>query len=62
MDYLSKQCRTSFIPGQNLSVDEAMIKYKGRSQIKQCMPKKPIKRGFKIWMLANFDSGYVINI
>ena len=23
------------------------------------MPKKPIKRGFKIWMIADSDSGYV---
>ena len=60
MTYLSKQCRTLFTPGQDLAVDEAMIKYKGRSSIKQYMPKKPIKRGFKIWMLADSDSGYVI--
>ena len=27
--------------------------------MKQYMPKKPIKRGFKIWMRAESKSGYV---
>ena len=35
------------------TVDEAMIKFKGRSKIKQYLPKKPIKRGIKVWILAD---------
>ncbi|XP_047101014.1 serine/threonine-protein phosphatase 6 regulatory ankyrin repeat subunit B-like [Schistocerca piceifrons] len=30
-----------------------MIKFKGRSSIKQYLPKKPIKRGYKVWVLAD---------
>ena len=37
-----------------------MIKYEGRSSIKQYMPNKPIKRGFKIWMLADSETGYAL--
>ncbi|VDI11982.1 Hypothetical predicted protein [Mytilus galloprovincialis] len=37
-------------PKQNQTVDEAMVKYKGRFSIKQYMPGKPIKRGMKVWM------------
>ena len=59
MKYLSAKCLELFTPGQDLAVDEAMVKYKGRSSIKQDMPKKPIKRGFNIWMIADSDSGYV---
>ena len=29
-----------------------MISFKGRSSLKQYMPKKPIRRGYKVWMLA----------
>ena len=29
--------------------DEAMIKFQGRSSLKQYMPKKPIKRGIKVY-------------
>lgn len=36
---------------QVLSIDESMVKFKGRSTLKQFMPQKPIKRGYKIWML-----------
>lgn len=57
LTYISQKCGGLFVPGQNLAVDEAMVKYKGRSSIKQYMPKKPIKRGFKIWMIADSKSG-----
>ena len=29
--------------------------------MKQCMPKKPIKRGFKIWCLCDSQNGYAYN-
>ena len=48
LTYISSKFQELFNPGRDLSVDEAMVKYKGRSSIKQYMPKKPIKRGFKI--------------
>jgi len=35
-----------------------MIKFKGRSSMKQYMPMKPIKRGYKIWERAD-DYGYI---
>ena len=40
-----------------LSIDESMILFKGRHSIKQYNPKKPIKRGYKPWMIADTD-GY----
>lgn len=56
---LSQNFKNNFHPGQILAVDESMIKFKGRSSLKQYMPKKPIKRGYKLWMLAD-KSGYVV--
>lgn len=44
---------------ENVSIDESMIKFKGRSSLKQYLPKKPIKRGFKVWTLADSKNGYV---
>lgn len=41
---------------QMLSVDEQLVPFKGRSQIKQYMPNKPHKRGFKVFALCD-DSG-----
>lgn len=36
---------------QELTTDESMAKFKGRSTLKQYMPQKPIKKEYKIWML-----------
>ena len=38
-----------------------MIKFKGRSSIKQYLPLKPIKRGYKVWCLCDPITGYLFN-
>ena len=35
-----------------------MIPFQGRSTIKQYLPLKPIKRGIKVWVLADSHNGY----
>lgn len=50
-----------YAPSKCLSVDEAMIPFKGRSSMKQYMPKKPVKRGFKVWVVADSRNGYFLN-
>ena len=52
-------CMSTYNPSVNMSVDEAMISFKGRSSIKQYMPKKPTKRGIKVWMRSDSLNGYV---
>lgn len=42
----------------NYAVDEAMIKFLGTSSLKQYLPKKPISRGMKVWVLADSSCGY----
>ncbi|XP_060880005.1 piggyBac transposable element-derived protein 4-like [Metopolophium dirhodum] len=51
-----------YCPSRYLAVDESMVAYKGRSTMKQYMPMKPIKRGFKIWALADSYSGFLLNL
>ena len=46
-------------PRRELSVDEAMIGFKGRLNFKRYMPGKPTKWGIKVWELANSSNGYV---
>lgn len=41
------------------SIDESMIRFKGRSHMKQYMPKKLIKRGYKCWARADSCTGYL---
>jgi hypothetical protein len=47
------------VSSSSQSVDEAMIKFKGRSSIKQYMPMKPIKRGYKAWVRSDSRTGYL---
>ena len=41
------------------SIDEAMVKFQGRSCLKQYMPAKPIKWGIKVWCRADAHNGYL---
>lgn len=43
---------------REVSVDESIILFKGRSSIKQYNPMKPIKRGYKLWCLAD-QNGFI---
>jgi hypothetical protein len=42
-------------PGQHLTLDEAMAAFKGRAHIKQYIPSKPHKWGYKIYCLSSED-------
>lgn len=42
-------------------IDEAMIKFKGRSCPKQFQSLKSTKRGYKVWVLAESTTRYVYN-
>jgi hypothetical protein len=50
---------TQYVPHKEVAIDEAMIKFKGRSSLKQYMPMKPIKRGIKMWCRADGINGYL---
>ena len=51
----------SYRPNRELSVDEAMVLFKGRTSMKQYMPQKTVKRGYKVWCLCDAINGYVYN-
>ena len=59
IDYLNKEFQAQCVETLSQSLDEAMILFKGRSSIKQYMPLKPTKRGYKVWVRADSRSGYV---
>ena len=61
MDPVIRSFKEMFIPQQQLSIDEAMISYKGRLSFLQYLPKKPKKWGMKAWALADSKLGYIYN-
>ncbi|XP_052751521.1 piggyBac transposable element-derived protein 3-like [Galleria mellonella] len=60
IDALNKKFQECYYGTRELSVDESMIKFKGRSVLKQYLPAKPIKRGYKLWCLAD-QRGFIKN-
>lgn len=51
--------KDKYNPGRELAIDEAMIPFKGRNIMKQYIKDKPVKWGFKAWILAT-PKGYVL--
>ena len=58
IEHLSERFEDVYKPTQNVAVDEAMIKFQGRSSLKQYMPMKPVKWGIKVWVLGDSSNGY----
>ena len=46
---------------ENLSIDEQMVPFKGRSSLKQYLPKKPHKWGYKVFVLSG-NSGFAYDL
>ncbi|XP_055911774.1 piggyBac transposable element-derived protein 3-like [Eupeodes corollae] len=61
IEYLNEKFGTAYHGRRQLSVDESMILFKGRSSMKQYNPMKPVKRGYKLWCLAD-QYGYIKKI
>ena len=59
IDHIQQACLKCYNGSQKQSIDEAMIAFKGRSCMKQYMPNKPTKRGFKVWVRSDSKCGYI---
>ena len=59
IDYLNERFRENYTSYGNDTIDETMIKFKGRLGFRQYMPAKPIKWGIKVWSLAESTTGYL---
>ena len=58
INHLSVKFSELYHPHKEVAVDEAMVKFQGRSSLKQYMPMKPVKRGIKVWVLGDSHTGY----
>ena len=54
---VKQNCSAFWSPSSHLAIDESMILYGGRTKHKVKLLNKPIKEGYKVWVLR--DGGYV---
>ena len=59
MEKVSERFLSLYNPHCENSMDEAMLRFEGRSSLKQYMPAKPVKRGIKVWCRADAHNGYL---
>ena len=57
----SKNLRSSYIPSEQLTIDEQLLTFKGRCPFKVYIPSKPGKYGIKIWAACDAKNGFVCN-
>ncbi|CAH1997315.1 unnamed protein product [Acanthoscelides obtectus] len=57
---IKDRCRKYFVPEEDLSFDESMVKYYGKHSCKQFLRGKPIRFDYKIWCL-NTTMGYLVD-
>lgn len=59
MDLLLVRFQALYEVNSFVTVDESMVKYKGRLGFRQYLPMKPVKWGIKVWVMAESKTGYV---
>ena len=61
IDNIRQSFKEHYGPHEHISVDKAMIPFKGRLSFKQYMKDKPVKFGIKMWVLADSVTAYCHN-
>lgn len=51
-----------FNPGENVTIDEKLVGFRGKCPFRQYMPNKPAKYGITFWVLCDSINTYVWNI
>ncbi|CAL9702718.1 unnamed protein product [Knipowitschia caucasica] len=62
LNYLTSRFQTLYEVNGTVSVDESMIKFRGRLSFSQYLPMKPTKWGIMVWVMAESSTGYVTNV
>ena len=61
VDQLLESFKKHFYPSRNICVDESMIGTKSRISFHQYIRNKPKKWGVKVFILADSETGYILN-
>ena len=62
LDSIVEAVKSEYRPSKNVSIDEAMIPFKGRLSLKQYISLKPVKRGIKVWECADSSNSFICDL
>ena len=57
-EYINQNLKKYYLPGENLTIDEQLVPFRGRVSFKQYLPSKPDKYGMKIWWICDSKTSY----
>ncbi|KAM3601541.1 uncharacterized protein V6R79_014643 [Siganus canaliculatus] len=57
-DFFTEQLPLMYNPGEDVCVDEQLVRYRGRCPFRQYMPKKPARYGIKMWVTCDVKTSY----
>lgn len=60
-DQFIYKCGTHYAPGENLTVDEQLLGFRGRCGFRMYIANKPAKYGLKLAMACDAESKYMLN-
>ncbi|XP_064461538.1 piggyBac transposable element-derived protein 4-like isoform X4 [Ornithodoros turicata] len=55
IDMMNERFQAEYSPSSHVAIDESMVLFKGRSRVK-----RKIKHGYKVWSLADSETGYLL--
>ena len=61
VDHFKDRCRSLFHPSKHICIDGRRLRFKGRHTMKQYVPCKPTPYGFRLWALADSETGYLVD-
>jgi len=54
-------CDQRYYPGENITIDEQLLAFRGRCGFRMYIPNKPAKYGMKIMVIYDSKSSYMLN-
>lgn len=55
---VNQNLKKFYLPGENLTIDEQLVPFRGRVSFKQYLPSKPDKYGMKIWWICDSKTSF----
>ena len=60
-DMFINNCTSRYCPGENLTIDEQLIGFRGRCPFRMYIANKPAKYGLKLIMVCDSETSYMLN-